>query len=53
MALSVADYGYIMDSGQIALEGTAAELQGNPAVREHYLGLSHAVDAADEGGHAG
>jgi len=54
VALGVADYGYIMESGQIALEGTAAELQGNPAVREHYLGLSHAVDAAtDEGDHGG
>ena len=54
VALSVADYGYIMETGQIALEGTAAELQGNPAVREHYLGLSHAADATpDEGDHAG
>ena len=54
VALGVADYGYILDTGHIALEGSAAELHGNPAVREHYLGLSHAVDAAsDEGGHAG
>ena len=54
VALGVADYGYIMDSGQIALEGSATELHGNPAVREHYLGLSHAVDAApDDGDHAG
>ena len=54
VALGVADYGYIMETGQIALEGTAAELQGNPAVREHYLGLSHVADAAsDEGDHAG
>ena len=54
VALGVADYGYILDTGQIALEGSATELHGNPAVREHYLGLSHAVDAAsDEGGHAG
>ena len=54
VALGVADYGYIMDSGQIALEGSATELHDNPAVREHYLGLSHAADAASEdGGHAG
>ena len=54
VALGVADYGYIMDTGQIALEGSAGELHGNPAVREHYLGLSHAADAAsDEGEHAG
>ncbi len=54
MALGVAGYGYILESGQIALEGTAAELHGNPAVREHYLGLSHAASAqSDEGDHAG
>ena len=54
MALGVAGYGYILDSGQIALEGTAAELRGNPAVREHYLGLSHATAAqSGEGDRAG
>ena len=54
MALGVAGYGYILDSGQVVLEGTAAELRGNPAVREHYLGLSQATAAdASEGDHAG
>ena len=54
MALGVAGYGYILESGQVVLEGTAAELHGNPAVREHYLGLSHAAaGSAAEGGHAG
>ena len=54
MALGVASYGYILDSGQVVLEGTAAELRGNPAVREHYLGLSQATAAdASEGDHAG
>ncbi len=54
MALGVAGYGYILESGQVVLEGTAAELHGNPAVREHYLGLSHAAaESAAEGGHAG
>ena len=57
MALGVAGYGYILDSGQVVLEGTAAELHGNPAVRESYLGLSHATaDTAarpGEGGNAG
>ena len=53
MALGVAGYGYILDSGQVVLEGTAAELRGNPAVREHYLGLSQATAAdASEGDHA-
>ena len=58
MALGVAGYGYILESGQVVLEGSAAELHGNPAVREHYLGLSRATsdsgaESEAEGGHAG
>jgi branched-chain amino acid transport system ATP-binding protein len=39
-ALQVADYGYVLETGEIALQGTAAELAGNPRVVETYLGLS-------------
>lgn len=39
MALGIADYGYIMESGRIVLEGASAELQENEDVRELYLGL--------------
>jgi len=38
MALSVADRGYVMETGVIDLEGTAKELAENPRVREAYLG---------------
>jgi branched-chain amino acid transport system ATP-binding protein len=38
MALSVADYGYIMESGKIVLDGTAASLASNEDVKEFYLG---------------
>jgi branched-chain amino acid transport system ATP-binding protein len=38
MALSVADYGYIMESGKIVLDGTGAELADNEDVKEFYLG---------------
>ena len=38
IALEFADYGYILESGRVALEGTAAELRDNPAVQETYLG---------------
>ena len=40
VALAHADYGYIMESGRIVLEGTAAELKDNPDVREFYLGVT-------------
>jgi branched-chain amino acid transport system ATP-binding protein len=36
-ALEVADHGYVIETGQIRLEGTAAELAANDAVRDTYL----------------
>ncbi len=38
MALSVADRGYVLETGAIQLEGTAEELARNPQVRAAYLG---------------
>lgn len=38
MALEIADYGYVMETGRIVLEGTAEDLRGNDMVREYYLG---------------
>lgn len=38
-ALQVADYAYVLETGEIALEGPAAELADNPKVIESYLGL--------------
>jgi len=38
MALSVANRGYIMQTGEIVLSGDAASLAKNPAVKEAYLG---------------
>ena len=38
-ALEIADRGYVLQSGQIALSGSAAELLANPEVRRAYLGL--------------
>lgn len=40
VALSVAHYGYIMESGKIVLEGTRAYLEQNPDVKEFYLGVA-------------
>lgn len=39
-ALDIADYGYVMESRRIVLEGSAAELKANEDVREFYLGLN-------------
>jgi len=39
MALSIATFGYIMESGRIVLEGNAKELKANEDVQELYLGI--------------
>jgi branched-chain amino acid transport system ATP-binding protein len=41
-ALQVADYGYVLETGETVLEGTSAELLGNRRVVETYLGLARA-----------
>lgn len=38
LALSVANYGYVLETGKIILEGPAKELETNPEVRKAYLG---------------
>ncbi len=38
-ALQVADYGYVLETGELAMEGPADELVGDPRVIESYLGL--------------
>lgn len=39
-ALKIADYGYVMETGRIRLEGTGQELLANEQVKELYLGKS-------------
>ncbi len=38
MALAICHRGYVLETGKIILEGTAAELSGNDRVRQAYLG---------------
>ena len=38
MALSIADRGYVLQTGQIVLADTAKALLENPLMREAYLG---------------
>ena len=40
VALELADYGYVMESGRIVLEGPSGQLKSNEDVREFYLGLT-------------
>ncbi len=39
-ALEVADYGYILESGEVVLEGLGPELAQNDDVRKAYLGIA-------------
>ena len=38
MALSIADRGYVLQTGEVVLSGAAAELRSNEAMRRAYLG---------------
>lgn len=40
-ALSLADHGYVMESGRVVLEAPAEQLRANEDIREFYLGVSH------------
>jgi len=38
-ALQVADYGYVLETGEIVVQGPSADLASDPRVIESYLGL--------------
>jgi branched-chain amino acid transport system ATP-binding protein len=44
MALSVAEHGYVMETGKVVLDKPAAELLADEDVREFYLGLGSSGD---------
>ena len=39
LALGISSYGYILENGEISLEGKATDLASNEAVRKAYLGI--------------
>jgi len=38
MALTIADYGYVLQTGEVVLHGAAKDLQSNAMVQQAYLG---------------
>ncbi len=40
IALTIAQYGYVMENGRVVLDGTADFLKNNEDVKEFYIGLS-------------
>jgi len=38
-ALEIAQRGYVIETGQVKLQGSSGELLGDPAIRQAYLGL--------------
>ncbi len=47
-ALGIADYGYILETGKIAIQDTAAALRENEQVRAAYLGGGHVRATASQ-----
>ena len=45
VALQVSDYGYVLETGEVALEGRSADLAANPRVAATYLGKGSAAAA--------
>src|SRR6267142_1696422 len=47
-SLSIADRGYILESGRLALSGTSAELLANDLLQRVYMGLDGAIAIGDD-----
>ena len=45
-ALKLANYGYVLENGRIALQGPAGELAENPRIAQSYLGIAGQAEAA-------
>ena len=39
LALEIADRGYVLENGHMVMEGRAATLREDPAIRKAYLGV--------------
>jgi branched-chain amino acid transport system ATP-binding protein len=48
-ALQVSDYGYVLETGELALEGPSSDLAANPRVAATYLGKGATATTAAGG----
>jgi len=46
LALDLADHGYVLESGRIAVEGSAADLRADKDVQEFYLGVGGSAETS-------
>lgn len=44
LALEIAEYGYVMEKGTIALEGDSSQLSADEGIKRVYLGLADQPD---------
>jgi branched-chain amino acid transport system ATP-binding protein len=49
MALSISTYGYVLETGQVALAAPAADLLRDESIRTFYLGLHEGAEGGGEG----
>jgi branched-chain amino acid transport system ATP-binding protein len=49
LALDIADYAYVLQTGRTVLEGKAADLENDPQVQEIYLGIGAAAAGSPDG----
>ena len=47
MALDIADFGYVLENGQVVMEGSAERLKRNADIQEFYLGAQTASPRGD------
>ena len=48
LALSIADRGYVIENGQMVMEGAAAALAGSADIAERYLGIGTSIGANED-----
>jgi len=49
MALSIAHYGYVLETGKVVLSQSAAELMQDESIRKFYLGLHEGSERSNMG----